>query len=91
MRIKTSFNFYSDPGHGWLKVPMSVLGVLGIIDKISPYSYQRGENAYLEEDCDASVFMETYRKTYGHEPKIKFHLADKCSKVRSFDHFCQTK
>lgn len=50
--------FYSDPGHGWLRVPVHLLDSWGLIDKITPYSYVRGNNwAYLEEDCDASTFL----------------------------------
>jgi hypothetical protein len=50
-------NFYSDPGHGWLAVPLPLLNKLGLIDKISGYSYMRGMLAHLEEDCDVSLFM----------------------------------
>jgi hypothetical protein len=35
---------------------------LGIADKISTYSYQANEYVYLEEDCDAGVFL---RAKYG--------------------------
>ena len=49
-------HFYEDPGHGWLKVSKALLRVLDIEDKISWYSYQRGDFAYLEEDCDAPMF-----------------------------------
>ena len=89
MRIKEKFNFYSDPGHGWLKVPMSILDVLGIKGKITPYSYQRGENAYLEEDCDATLFINAFKEKYGTEPSFKFHSTDRRSKIRSFDQFGQ--
>ena len=51
--------FYADPGHGWLEVDRSDLDALGIIDKVSRYSYAKGEKAYLEEDCDAGLFIET--------------------------------
>ena len=33
------FNFYSDSGHGWLKVPVKLLKELDIENKISEYSY----------------------------------------------------
>lgn len=49
--------FYTDPGHGWLAVPLSELERLGIADKISTYSYMSGDVAYLEEDCDAPLFI----------------------------------
>jgi hypothetical protein len=44
--------FYSDPSHGWGAVKRSVLNDLGIANKISSYSYQKGDTVYLEEDCD---------------------------------------
>ena len=47
---------YNDPGHAWAAVKIAELEALDIAHKISPYSYQRGEFAYLEEDCDFSVF-----------------------------------
>jgi hypothetical protein len=52
-----TFTFFSDPGHGWLEVPISLLCKLGIADKITPYSYMRGDKAYLEEDCDFGAFL----------------------------------
>ncbi len=53
--------FYSDAGHGWLAVPRSKLHSLNILDKISEYSYQSksGKTVYLEEDCDATLFLRT--------------------------------
>lgn len=51
------YNFYSDPGHGWLAVNLDELIQLGIQDKISSYSYMRGNTVYLEEDCDMAEFM----------------------------------
>lgn len=49
--------FHEDPGHGWLQVPKALLKKMGIQDKITAYSYQRGPFAYLEEDCDLSTFV----------------------------------
>lgn len=51
------YDYFTDPGHGWLKVKKSELVALGIADKISSYSYERGEWAYLEEDCDMGAFF----------------------------------
>lgn len=48
---------HSDPGHGWLQVKRQELAELGILDKISHYSYQKGDEVYLEEDCDYSRFI----------------------------------
>ena len=43
---------FADPSHAWGKVKRSMLERLGVDREISPYSYQRGEFAYLEEDRD---------------------------------------
>ncbi len=65
--MNEQFTFYSDSGHGWLKVPFITLVVLGIKNKISSYSYVSNDskNVYLEEDCDASIFIEAYKQKYG--------------------------
>ena len=60
--------FFEDPGHGWLEVPIAQVAALGITNKISAYSYRKGTMAYLEEDCDASVFLEAFREQYGTSP-----------------------
>ncbi len=52
-----ALTFHSDPGHGWLQVERTDLIDLGIEGVISPYSYVMGDYAYLEEDCDASVYI----------------------------------
>ena len=51
--------FYADPAHGWLEVDLLDCIDLDIADKVSRYSYAKGEKAYLEEDCDAGLFIET--------------------------------
>ena len=64
MKDKT-YVFHTDPGHGWLAVPFKDLYALGIEDKISGYSYVKGKTAYLEEDCDAAVFINAYKAKFG--------------------------
>ena len=49
--------FISDPGHGWLRVPMKLLEDWNIDILISEYSYRTKEFAFLEEDCDAEIFI----------------------------------
>ena len=49
--------FHEDAGHGWLQVPHSLIQQLGIGSKISGCSYRDKDFAYLEEDCDLSVFF----------------------------------
>jgi hypothetical protein len=51
--------FYSDAGHGWLKVPVVELIKLDLCQKITGCSYlsPSGKWAYLEEDCDLTTFL----------------------------------
>ena len=51
---------YIDTGsHGYLRVATKELVALGIADKISEHSMYspNGNYAYLEEDCDAGIFI----------------------------------
>jgi hypothetical protein len=77
---------YTDPGHGWGAVKRSVLRELGIIKQITPYSYQRGDTVYLEEDCDLATLCGTLKDrgmTYTFEHK---HTDDR-HPIRSYDRF----
>lgn len=56
-------NWIIDAGHGWLKVKKTVIEALGISEKISGCSYQRGNFVYLEEDYDAYNFLQRYYQT----------------------------
>ena len=84
----TKFHYYSDPGHGWLKVKISLLEELGIADQISSYSYVMGEYAYLEEDADATLFMNTWRKT-GRPYEFVEHCTegDRRSTIRNYQYY----
>ena len=53
------YTYHTDPGHGWLEVGVDELILLGIGDKISSYSYMNKGIAYLEEDCDMALFIDT--------------------------------
>ena len=52
------YEFHSDAGHGWLRVLRVELVRLYLENKISGYSYMNGPWAYLEEDCDAGLFLD---------------------------------
>ena len=80
-----TFDFFTDPGHGWIKVPKALLKELGIAEKITKYSYQRGEFAYLEEDCDATVFADALEKRTGCKLKFQEHTADHPSRIRKYE------
>jgi hypothetical protein len=53
--------FHTDPGHGWVECPISLINELNIKNKISPYSYRRGDKAFLEEDCDAGLLIDALK------------------------------
>jgi hypothetical protein len=59
------YTFHHDAGHGWLEVNRTDLVVLNIADKITQFSYQKGDKVYLEEDCDLSMFFSAYEKRFG--------------------------
>lgn len=83
MAKSKTYDVYADPGHAWLKVKIAELEKLGITGKITAFSYVRGDNAYLEEDCDAGVLINAL-KDRGVEPKFKFHHTDNRSKIRGY-------
>ncbi len=64
-QLPNEFRFIADSGHSWLEVPYIVLVQLGIAGKISKYSYLRNDMAYLEEDCDAGIFIKAYLNAVG--------------------------
>ena len=51
--------FYADPAHGWLEVSLADIHDFGIGDRISRYSYIKGDRVFLEEDCDAGLFLDS--------------------------------
>lgn len=65
------FIWHSDPGHAWLAVKRKLLIDLGILHKITPYSYQKGKTVYLEEDCDGETFYLAWIAKYGAKPVTK--------------------
>ena len=84
--MKVTVKFYADPGHGWAAVKRKTLVELGILDKITYFSYQRGQSVYLEEDCDLSTFITAMREA-GKEVEFKHSHTNKSSPIRSYDRF----
>tara|TARA_B100000405_G_scaffold223037_1_gene158655 strand:- start:250 stop:525 length:276 start_codon:yes stop_codon:yes gene_type:complete len=75
----------SDPGHSWLQVSKTWIRELNIANLISNYSYEDDTNVFLEEDCDAAVFIRESHKagyqinfaeipelTYNHDAPVRF-------------------
>lgn len=81
-----SFDFINDPGHGWLKVPFDLIKKFGLQMFISNFSYQNGNDVYLEEDCDANLLLKAL-----HENNIKYVIkyihTDELSEVRNMDYY----
>jgi len=52
-----------DAGHGWLRISRKDAEKLGILERISAYSYQSkaGNILYLEEDCDMPLVTEALK------------------------------
>lgn len=82
--IQTIFQYHHDAGHGWLKVPKDLLQKLGIEKEITPYSYVKGNDVYLEEDVDASIFFNAYEDIYGQKPKITEYYDGDESIIRDY-------
>lgn len=89
--MRKSFEFYSDPGHGWLKVDKRDVLALSVQGKISSCSYKNGRGIYLEEDADMGVFLTAYKEKYGFEPKINYHAANRTSRIRKYPSYTVVK
>ena len=78
--------FHSDTGHGWLAVKRKECEALGIMDKISSFSYQKGATVYLEEDQDIVTYINA-QKALGVEVEVKDAKPVKRSNIRGFSSF----
>ena len=68
------FTFYADPGHGWLCVTGQDLKNVGLKPTdFTQYSYRarKLDVYFLEEDCDASKFVDAYVKLNKCQPQFK--------------------
>jgi hypothetical protein len=83
---KRVYIFFSDPGHGWIKVSRAEINKLGIGDKISRCSYQRGNFVYLEEDGDATLFSRT-KQACGELITYVERYSNRLSKIRSYESY----
>ena len=71
------FLVFTDPGHAWVRVPKSLAHDLGIEGRVSSYSYQDSEFLYLEEDCDALLFINALND-WGYVPEFKDIYSEDC-------------
>lgn len=77
---------HSDSGHGWLGVKIEMVKLSGA--EISPFSYQRGKTAYLEEDGDAPAFIKAI-EAKGFKVFIEKRYTNRNSPIRSYASFSQ--
>ena len=85
MRQPIIIKVYNDRGHGWGAVKRSLLFELGLLNRISSYSYQRGRTVYLEEDQDLGLVIQRLVKL-----GVDFTFIEKYtdrSPIRSYDYF----
>ena len=82
--------FHHDASHGWLQVPRRELLELGIEHQITAYSYQYLDIVYLEEDDDASTFINAL-KARGQTPNITERYDGDTSNIRRFQHYEVTR
>jgi hypothetical protein len=80
------FKHFSDPAHGWLRVDVQSVESLGLSYKsFSPFSYRYAHWLFLEEDCDAGLFINAYLKKHGRAPKIVEHSTNRSSLIRNYE------
>lgn len=85
--MEMKFKHYSDPGHGWVAVKRKLIVELGLLNAISPYSYQKGGTVYLEEDCDAYKVLDKLN-FLGVKVKVDIkEQSERSSPIRSYDRF----
>lgn len=75
--LSNHLTFIADPGHGWLKVPLTEIVALGLETQISVYSYIEGQYAYLEEDCDCPRYLESLAAQGHPRPEITEQYVDR--------------
>lgn len=86
-----NMTFFNDPGHGWLKVNKSVLSTLGIVNKISGFSYMKNDYVYLEEDLDTGIFFDALvekgfekQEVVNFKQSIKDRYVENSSRIRNY-------
>ena len=81
-----NLNVMTDPGHGWGIAPREDLANFGLLDKVSPYSYEKGDLVFLEEDCDLGLYVLAL-KARGYEIKFVENHTNFDSRIRNYARF----
>ena len=83
--MRNHYRFIHDAGHGWLEVHRDDLAELGLSEgDFSEFSYKNGGFFYLEEDCDAGLFIGYHDSIMGYSPKYTEHDHGNWSRIRNF-------
>lgn len=62
--MNPTFTFWTDPGHGWLEVRVAEAAIVGLKPSdFSECSYRTGQRLFLEEDCDAPLFINAWKNS----------------------------
>tara|TARA_R110000796_G_scaffold241676_1_gene363439 strand:- start:82 stop:336 length:255 start_codon:yes stop_codon:yes gene_type:complete len=69
-----------DDAHGWLRVDK--LKYIRSNFRASPYSYYDDQYVYLEEDCDASLYINEHKVIND----IPVQMINGLSQIRNLDH-----
>lgn len=87
--MNKTFTFWTDPGHGWLEVTIRDLIAVGMkATDFSEFSYKSGNRVFLEEDCDAPLFLKRCREI-GRKITVVEENDDTDSFVRGLPHICK--
>ena len=78
--------YFNDGGHGWYSVKRSKLESMGVLSKVSGFSYQKGDSVYLEEDCDAGLFFNNLSEEEKQSIKIINSYRER-SPIRHYERF----
>jgi len=76
--------YIQDPGHGWIAAPLELIREWGVTP--SRYSYRDAVTGYLEEDCDAGLFLAA-AAARGVSVTLDEHHTDRDSFVRALPRF----
>jgi len=82
-RTTRKLTFHADPSHGWLEIPAIDVHALHLTP--THYSYIKGDKVYLEEDCDATAYLER-AKSAGWKINITEKYTDTDSVIRTYPH-----
>jgi hypothetical protein len=85
-----TYRIYEDGGHAWIRVRIIELMALTLEYDITPFSYIKGQYAYLEEDCDLTKFYTAYVATTGREPKHTVIYSERC-RIRNYARYTPEK